>query len=187
MKHIIIGIFLTVFCFSCKEKVAVDYDPDTSYWSVNQFIIDQYNLKVGEPIAITKVVAINGKTDTTYLPIDEIDWAAVFKLFSKADISNPKYYDKYSYSNFDDNFLELSTITYQAKDPKLFVQREDVNYDNFSRKVKSIYIETYEKNWFLSKQQKLSYYVNDKIVIFEHEKGRFSKPKEIMITYIFPY
>ncbi|HTO16845.1 MAG TPA: hypothetical protein VLZ83_13835 [Edaphocola sp.] len=187
MKHLIIIFLLSVLCFSCKEKPKVEYDPDTSYWSVNQFIIDQYNLKVGDPVAITKVVEIDGKTDTTYHPLEEIDWATIFKIFGKADISNPKFYDKYTYNNFDDNFLELSTMTYNAKDPKLFVQREDINYDNISRAIKFIYIETNENSWFFSKQQKLSYYVNDKIIIQETEKAKFSKEKNLMITYILPY
>lgn len=171
---------------SCGAQSRNDYDPDTSYWSINQFIIDQYNLLVGEPIALTKIVTLNEQVDTTYIPLDEVDWATIFKVFGATDISDPKYYNLYNYSHFDDNFLEMSTMSYTAKDPGLYVQRLDINYDNETRKISLIYIETSENNMMHDKQQKLSYYVRDKIIIQESERSKFSKDKELNVVYKFP-
>lgn len=187
-KHLVwcLGLAVAMIMVSCGKKQDTDYDPDTSYWSINQFIIDQYNLKMGEPIALTKVVTLNGKVDTTYIAIDQVDWATVFKVFGATDISHTKYYKLYDYGHFDDNLMEMSTMTYTAKDPDLYVQRLDVNYDNESRKISMVYIETNEDDLMHQKQQKLSYYVGDKIIIQESEKSKFSKDKELTVVYKFP-
>lgn len=188
LKYLVwsLGMLLAVTLFSCGKQQHNDYDPDTSYWSINQFIIDQYNLVVGQPLALTKVVTLNSKVDTSWVAIDDVDWATIFKVFGAADISDPKYYNLYNYSHFDDNSLEMSTMTYTAKDPDLYVQRLDVNYDNESGKISLVYIETNEDNWMHEKQQKLSYYVGKKIIIQESEKSKFSKDKELTVLYQFP-
>lgn len=181
-----LGFLSLIILMACGKDNRNDYDPDTSYWSINQFIIDQYNLLVGEPIALTKVVTLNERTDTTYIALDNVDWATIFKVFGATDISDPKYYNLYNYSHFDDNFLEMSTMSYTAKDPELYVRRLDINYDNETRKISLIYIETSENNMMHDKQQKLSYYVRDKIVIQESERSKFSEDKELTVIYKFP-
>ncbi len=185
-KYFSLVVFSLLLLLSCGEQQNAGYDPDTSYWSINQFIIDQYNLVLGEPIALTKVVTLNGNVDTSYIPIDKVDWATVFKVFGTTDISDSKYYNLYNYSHFDDNSMEMSTMSYAAKDPDLYVQRLDVNYDNETRKISSVYIETNVSNWMHEKQQKLSYYVGDKIIIHETESSKFSKDKDLTVLYKFP-
>lgn len=179
---VFLGLSISI---SCNKETPEEYNPDTSYWSVKQFIMDQYSLRVGTPSGVKKTVTLNGKTDSSYLKFAEVDWATIFKIFGEADISNPKFYGKYKFDNFDDNFIEMSTMTYSALDPKLFVRRLDVNYDNISGEISLVYIETNKKSWFTSKQQKLSYYVGKKIVIQESEQSTFSKPKELVVEFSF--
>jgi hypothetical protein len=79
----------------------------------------------------------------------------------------------------------MSTITYTAKDPNLFVQRLDINYDNISGKIDVVYAETNDDGLLRQKQQKLSYYVGKKVIVQETEKGVFSKEKNLIVTYEF--
>ncbi|SRR5690606_31757593 len=176
--------WLLLLC-SCGSKNNGQQELE-SLWSINEFIIDQHNQKVGEPIVLTKIVTLNGKTDTTYEALDQVDWATVFKIFGATDISHPKYASQYTVSNFDDNFLEMSSLIYTAKDPNLFVQRVDINYDNETMKISSIYISTNKDNWLKQKQQQLIYDVNKKILINENESSRWGKDKELTIEYKFP-
>ncbi|MBL7706131.1 MAG: hypothetical protein JNM21_11360 [Taibaiella sp.] len=178
----IIGMLLLA---ACNPKPDKEYDPDTSYWSMNQFLIDQYNVRKLDPVVIKKTVDLNGKIDSAFIPIADIDWATVYKVFGAADISNPSFYNQYEYKNFDDNFLEMSTMTYTAKDPNLFVQRLDINYDNISGKIDVVYAETNDDGLLRQKQQKLSYYVGKKVIVQETEKGIFSKEKNLTVTYEF--
>lgn len=179
---LLIGLLLLTACSAKQDK---EYDPDTSYWSMNQFLIDQYNIRKLDAIVIKKTINLNGKVDSSFIPIGDIDWATVYKVFGAADISSPSFYNQYEYKNFDDNFLEMSTLSYTAKDPKLFVQREDVNYDNISGKIDMVYVETNDDGLFRQKQQKLSYYVGKKVIVQEVEKGTFSKEKNLTVTYEF--
>ncbi|RQO31260.1 hypothetical protein DBR32_04635 [Taibaiella sp. KBW10] len=182
-----LSAFLLLLLASCKKKTEeAAYDPEKSYFSIKQFIADQYDLKKGQPFVFRKYTTVNGKTDSAFVPYDEVDWNTIFKLFCATDISDNKYFDQYDFNNFDDNTLETSIMTYTAKSPDMFVQKFNVNYDNITGKIGMVYAETADNGRFHSKQQKLAYYVNEKIVIMETEKSLMSDQKEVMITYQFP-
>jgi hypothetical protein len=178
-------VSLIIGIAACTSTPKDDYDPNTSYWSVNQFIIDQYRIRVGDSLAVTKTVYLNGKSDTTYIRFDEVDWTTIFKVFGAADISHPKFYNRYTFDHFEDNFLKNGSLVYTAKDQDLFVQKLNVSYDTYTQGVQFVYIETLKDDWLRSKEQKLSYYVGKKIVIQEEEKSFFGGDKELIVTYEF--
>lgn len=181
------SVVSVLFLASCGKKEEEEaYDPEKSYFSIKQFVADQYELRKGQPYTFTKYTTVNGKTDSALVPYDEVDWNTVFKLFCATDISDNKYFGQYDYNHFDDNTLETSVMTYTAKDPDLFVQKFNVNYDNTTGRIGMVYVETADNGRFHSKEQKLAYYVSDKIVIMETEKSFMSDPKEVVITYKFP-
>lgn len=188
MSYRNILLFGTLCCLAfgaCKKEEEAPFDPEKSYFSVKQFVADQYELHKGQPHMFIKLTTVNGKKDSALVAYDAIDWSAVFKLFCDADISDNKFFERYDFNNFDDNTLQSSVLSYTAKEPDLFVQRFNVNYDNMTGKIHMIYIETADNGRFHSKEQKLSYYVRDKIVIQETEKSFLSDPKEVMVTYKF--
>lgn len=178
-------VFFLVGFVACSSAPKDDYDPNTSYWSVNQFIIDQYRIRVMDSIAVTKTVVLNGKADTTYMRFDEVDWTTVFKVFGATDISHPKFYKAYTFDHFEDNFLKNGSLVYTSKNLEMFVQKLNVSYDTYTQGVQMVYIETLKDDWLRSKQQKLSYYVGKKIVIQEEEKSVFGGDKELIVTYEF--
>ncbi len=184
-KYLLLLCSFASLTFSACKKEEEPYDPDKSYFSVKQFVADQYELYKGQPYMFEKTTIVNGKKDSSLVGYDKVDWNTVFKIFCDADISDNKFFERYDFNQFDDNILEASVLTYTAKEPDLFVKKFTINYDNVSRKISMIYIETADNGRFHAKEQKLSYYVKDKIVIQESEKSFLSDPKEVVITYKF--
>ena len=171
---------------ACKQKKVSENPAENEevprYFSIKQFIEDQFDLKKGQPYTFRKVVAENGRSDTTMEPYDKVDWKYVFATFAASDISQPETFGKYDFTNVDDNTLESSMLIYTAKNPKEFTQKMNVGYDNLNGKIGSIYIETKTKE----KEQKLSYFVNEKIIISEYTAPDGKQVHEKTTTYLFP-
>lgn len=73
----------TVSFISCKKKEppnVANMDGGT-YFSIVQFARDQFTTFWGQPYTLQKVVTLNGKTDSSFVPVMQMDWASVLKPF----------------------------------------------------------------------------------------------------------
>lgn len=183
-------LLLLVFCLfslsACKQKDVAKSEEETEeelrYFSIKQFIEDQFDLKKGQPYTFRKVVVQNGRSDTTLIPYDKVNWKEVFATFAATDISDPETFGDYDFTNVDDNTLESSMLIYTAKNPKDFTQKLNVGYDNLTGKIGSIYIETKTDE----KDQRLTYFVNEKIIISEYTSPEKGVINEKTTMYLFP-
>jgi hypothetical protein len=147
-----------VISSSCKKKIDPYADIKGNYFSINQYALDQWNTFSGEPFMIIKTIRINdGKPDSLLTNSDTLNWAPIFKVFSETDISNRKYLGQYTFTQFDDNQDETHNFYYVANDKDLFTQKLLLSIDQFTNKVKGIYIETIKKDIEGERTQKLYY------------------------------
>jgi hypothetical protein len=187
-KGILLITLLAISFASCKKKDASDEFADIkgSYFSINQYILDQWNTFAGEPIFIIKSVRVNsGKPDSSYTNSDTLSWAPIFKTFAETDISDRKYLGKYNFNQFDDAQDQTHNFFYQARDEDLFTQKLLITIDLYTSKVKGIYIETYKKDFGDEVTQKLYYAPLKTIQIQTDDKPWLGSKKFTIVQYEF--
>ena len=95
MRSILIVFFLSLTVVSaCNKRAEKLAAPDASagtYFSIIQFADDQFRTYWGQPFSLVRVENRNGKTDSTILGANQIDWAGELKPFFNADISDPAF------------------------------------------------------------------------------------------------
>ena len=183
--NIIVLLSILTITFSCREKLKEE-DPDVAtYFSIKQFLDDQWKNREGIPYTLNKISTFNGLSDSSFIGLDSVVWKQIREKFDATDISEPKYLDQYEYSNYEEDALDVTVLHYEAKDKGLFTRKMDVSVDVFNNRVRTIYIETLKKNAIYTKSQKLLYVPDQIIQIQEFEKSIVSPVKEMKVVYIF--
>lgn len=151
--------FAALFLSSCKEKSQLDLLTEVkgNYFSINQYIIDEWTSHAGEPLGFKKTIKENGKVDSSMTNGDLMDWPSITSVFIATDISDRKNLNKYTFSQFEDETDNTHDFMYVANKPDMYVQKLLLTMDVNTMKVRGIYIETYEKSILKEKSQKLFY------------------------------
>lgn len=182
-------VLLSLLYTSCKKKDEIPdefKDEKGTYFSINQYILDQWNTFEGEPIFIVKTVRVNGgKVDSSFTNSDTLDWAKIFKTFSETDISDRKFLGKYNFNQFDDNQDMTHNFFYQAKDDEEFTQKLLITIDQYTNRVKGIYIETFKKDFGDETTQKLYYAPLKSIQLQTDDKPWLGTKKHTVVQYDF--
>lgn len=171
--------------FSCNTKKENDSEEKEGYFSVSQFLDDQWKNREGIPYLLLKVTNFNGIIDSSYVGLDSIIWKEIRQPFDAADISDPEWIGRYHFSHYDEDVLNLAMFSYEAASDKLWVQKTDIGYDQTNNRIKTIYIETQKKNFVNLEKQKLLYIPDETIQIQTYQKTLISKAKDLKITYYF--
>ncbi|MES2702395.1 MAG: hypothetical protein V4649_07140 [Bacteroidota bacterium] len=185
---IAVAVF-TLLSGACKKKQVKD--PYTSlegnYFSVRQFVLDEWNTFSGEPFVLVKTIKIGDKTDSCYTNSDTLDWSRLFKVFFATEISDRKYLGKYNFTQFEDNDDFTHNFFYEAKEDvdDLFTRKLLITIDAYSKMVKGIYIETEKKTLLSTTIQKLYYRPMKTIQIQTTEKALFGDKKHTVEQYDF--
>ena len=156
-----------------------------TYFSIRQFAKDQMNSFWQQPFLFEKRKTINGKTDTILLAGLNLDWGNILQTFFDADISDTKNIGKYEFTVINDDATVSKIYDYEAKDPKLFTQKTQIIFDPFTDRIKAVYIETHQEDFWKKKNQKLFYVPLKVIQIQQFESPRFGKDKNTRTEYHF--
>lgn len=170
---------------SCKETTSLDLLTENkgSYFSTKQYIIDEWQTHAGEPLVFTKMVRENGKRDSSVVNVEHMNWPEVLKPFIDADISDKKFLNKYTFTQFDDGLDNTKNFMYQANKEELFVQKLLITMDLTTNKVRGLYIETFRKVLWGSTTQKLYYTPARTIQIQEYKKPLLGSKQEKITQY----
>ncbi len=171
---------------SATPPVKVE-DSSATYFSISDFFDDQWRSRRESPYTLLKVTESNGKRDSAFVSLDSLVWSSMCAPYNAADISDKKYLGWYKYDMFNDETTETLHLHYEAMADDLFTRKMDVSADMFSRKIKSIYIETRrdEKGHVLS--QKLQYMPDRLFQIQTFEKSEGTAAKDTKVQYWFEY
>ena len=159
----------------------------SGYFSINEFILDQHKMLLGQPLILRQVTTLNGKTDSNFTDIAVTDWSPIYTMFAATDISDGKYAGQYSFSDFDDATLGVRANTYEAIDPKLFTRRLQFVTDPETNRIQSVYIETADETAARRRWQKLYYAPHQLLQIEEHESPLLGKARNLRVEYRFEY
>lgn len=183
-----IGVLIIAFS-GCKKKETV---PDEfknekgHYFSISQFALDEWNTFAGEPFVIVKSVRVNdNKPDSSFTNSDTINWAPIIHTFMETDISDRKYLGKYKFTQFEDNNDGTHNFFYETSDEDLLTQKLLITIDQFTHKVRGIYIETLKNTAWSETIQKLYYSPLKTIQIITDERPRVGKKKLTVVQYDF--
>ena len=174
---------------SCKPKpklVAKQEDGSKgTYFSINQFVKDQWNTYLGQPYSIVKVTTRNGKADSVMMNAYNLDWGDIFKRFFETDISDPKYLGHYEFNMFLDQTSDTRNFYYEAKDDTLFTRKLQITASQENNKIKAIYIETERRGKMKDMIQKLYYAPLSVIQIQEFDALATGDKNQVRIEYFF--
>ena len=154
-----------------------------TYFSIKQYILDEWESHMGETLAFTKTIRQNGKTDTSYTNVELMNWPEILEPFIASDISDKKFLGKYTFSQFDDEMDNTHNLMYMANGDEMFVQKLLITLDATTIKVRGIYIETHKKVLWSTTTKKLFYSPVRTIQIQEYSKPLLGSKKEIITQY----
>lgn len=183
MKYTL-SIFLLVVLTACQKTENIPVN-NGEYFSIVDYAYDQWKMNKDQPYGIEKISYVNGKTDTTYTNVENVDWGVVFRIFNETDISNPKFLDRYNFSEFPDTATNTMNYYYEANDPKLFTRKLHIMTHPATGRITSVYIETLKNNSWGSRTQRLFYIPVKSIVIQEFEATATGDKKDIRVEYRF--
>ncbi len=186
------GMLLT---FSCKEKQKSTSTPTESpamaeeepYFSISQYFDDQWQTRKDNPYTLLRIVNLNGRTDSSFVPLDSVLWQNLRAYFDAGDISQDKFKGQYKYNIFEDESTQSLNLIYEAKEPDLFTTKMLIGADMYSKLVRSVYMETKKEKKNYLQTQKLSYIPDRVFQIQEFEHSLAAPDKKLFIEYRFSY
>jgi hypothetical protein len=198
---LILSIALCLTLFACKEKqksatteqkaapiVPLKVEDTThTYFSIKDYLDQQWNLKKDDPYTLLKIVIANGKRDSTFVAFDSANWYAILHPFYIADISNKKYLGWYHFDSFENEDMEEVHIHYEAIAPDTIMRKMDVAANKYSGMVNLVYMETRYKANDVITTRKMTYKHDDFIQVIESEKKEGKPAVERIIEHRFKY
>lgn len=187
--RLILAIWLFVVFASCKggaDTPTVAEEQET-YFSIKQFLDDQWKNREGVPYTLLRVASFNGVSDSAFVPLDSTLWHSLRSRFDETDISDPRFFGRYTFNTFEEEALDLINLYYEAIDPELFTRKLNIGIDYFTGRVRSVYVETSKKNAVYEKKGKLLYVPDRLIQVQEYEKSVVSPRKQLNVAYYFEY
>ena len=185
-------IILMAACAACgtkkverKPPVPADDNPLT-YFSMYDFVKDQWEIHRGQPYVLTKFVTKDGKTDSSMVSVFDMDLGSIMQEFIKTDIGDKKFIGKYDFSVVDDASSFTRSYYYEANEPDLYTRTLQITTDPTNGKIKSVFVKASDNKGSPRKSVKLYYSLRKVIQIQELIKPRFGAAKEVKTEYRFP-
>jgi len=184
----IVGVFC---CLSCNPEPQTapssqeNPGEEMGYFSINQYIEDQWAIYKGQAFPITQYTYLNGQEDSSYTHALDLPWGDILRPFIESDISDPQWVGQYAFSSFYDDITQTQSYYYEAEDPELFTRRLQIMVDPFSQKIQSLFIETHKNSFWTSRNRKLLYIPLQLIRIQDREDHFVGPSKDFRVEYRF--
>jgi len=189
LRMVVLPVMALLLFASCKPKpkpvAASNLAEKGTYFSIKQYVKDQWNTYLGQPFGIIKVTTQNGKVDSALQNAYTVDWGYIFDKFLPTDIGKPEYLGHYRFDMFLDESTDTRNFYYEAIDDTLFTRKLQISAMQENNKIRSIYIETEHKTGTKDIIQKL-YYAPLKVIQIQEFDARATGDKsESRVEYFF--
>ncbi len=132
-----------------------------------------------QQIGITKVVRVNGKTDS--LPVkDSAGLQALFRPLMDADVNKPSLLDAYQIDTIADQFHGDTTFIYHTKGKQTWPAQLILDVDKEGR-IKTAQVSSYTKNLVYEYRQEVLYERNKQLRVSTYQKIIFLKPESLEV------
>jgi hypothetical protein len=156
MFRSILMSLLFIVVFSCANNGEVNNQPSSTFFSMIDFMEAEKKWMVNDKISLTKILSLNGETDTLY--IVQPNFTSEFDVFIKSDINRTSLSDKYSVDSLV-SLGKLYKIIYIAKDEKVNTRKLSIQFDS-RNKVERIDIRLFNGSPITKNVQHLIYRPN---------------------------
>jgi len=193
VKLIFALLFTSIFFLACKSTTTdnnaavAGSDSTETYFSIRQFLNNQWTLLKVEPIVFLKIVEEDGKIDSTYVPLDSALFESISAPFIAGDISNPEFVGKYKYSASEDRSMDMIFLQYDALDETLICRNLLISASAESGRIATVYMETQHSSFWSTTIHKMTFTKTDAIVIREFSKSFMMSPDEKITSYLQRY
>lgn len=182
-------MFMGLLFSACKKnkvnQKAIAAANGETYFSIRQFAKDQFNTYWEQPFSFQRITKSNEKADTALITTEQMNWEEILAPFFAADIGKTDLVGQYDFTIINEDATVSKIYHYQAKNPELHTQQFQVVTDPFNDRIKSIYIETKEKNWWKETTEKLYYAPLKVIQIQSFESYLVGKSEQKLLEYRF--
>jgi hypothetical protein len=190
LKHPLLIILLATLyaCGSKGKKEAAALPPadpnELMYFSMTDFVKDQWEIFKLQPYTFFKFVTKDGKTDSSMVSAYEMDLGEIMLAFVRTDIGRKEFLNKYNFSVVDEGASFTRTYYYEALEDDLYTRTLQVTTDPTNNRIKAVFVEAVDTKSSPRKSVKL-YYAPHK-VIQETTKSTMGSAKEVKTEYRFP-
>lgn len=186
-RSLIIVLCCSLFLISCKKEEVPGpaVSGQGGYFSIKDFIKDQWKTYHGQPLVIMQYTTLNGHTDSVELSSLKMRWSKLIHIFYQTDISDPKFLNQYDFETFDEGLTQTRNFIYTARTPELYTQKLQIAADLVTHKIRTIYIETNKQSFWSSRSQKLLYSPMHSLLIHETNDPLIGSTKDLNIEYKF--
>ncbi|MBS1585933.1 MAG: hypothetical protein JSS82_10370 [Bacteroidetes bacterium] len=161
LRTVVLPLTAVLLFATCKPRPkpapAINAGEKGTYFSIKQYIKDQWNTYLGQPFGIIKVTTRQGKADSLLKNAYNLEWGDILNKFCATDIGNPEYLGHYRFDMFLDESTDTRNFYYEAIDDTLFTRKLQISAMQENNKIRSIYIETERKTGTKDIVQKLYY------------------------------
>ncbi|RPD40188.1 hypothetical protein [Chitinophaga barathri] len=182
MRPVVWIIFLctliTAGCSPQPDKPA-SLQKDMSYRALGNYCWEEIARMKAQQIGITKVVRVNGKTDS--LPVkDSAGLQALFRPLMDADVNKPSLLDAYQIDTIADQFHGDTTFIYHTKGKQTWPAQLILDVDKEGR-IKTAQVSSYTKNLVYEYRQEVLYERNKQLRVSTYQKIIFLKPESLEV------
>ena len=188
--YIAFALLLMVAFPSCKEETTEErmMRMGIGYFSINQYLYDQYKNYDGHPITILKTIKEKDKEDTVYSNSEKFDWKEVLDVLTETDISDKDMLGHYKYRQYMDDAAKTVSFYYDAEDDYLVTRQLLIVADEFTYHIKSIYMETFDHSMIFGDKKQFIFYVPLKYLQIQENKAPvFGAKSRRVISYYFSH
>jgi hypothetical protein len=182
-------ILLAACLGSCKAKKADQAreadkarEGEPTYFSMRQFVRDQWETYKDQPYTFVKYVFKDGKVDSSYVQAPQLEIGYIMEAFVKTDIGQAKFLDKYDFSVIDEGVSITRTYYYEAKEPDLYTRKLHITTDPTNNKIQSIFVDAIDEDGLAVKL----YYAPQRLIRIQEQKKKAGKLEEVKTEYRFP-
>ena len=184
------ALLLTVVLPACKEETPEErmMRMGIGYFSINQYLYDQFKNYDGRPITILKTIKLKDKEDTVYTNSEKFDWTEVLDVLKETDISDKDLLGHYKYRQYVDDATKTINFYYDAQDDYLLTRQLLIVADEFTYHIRSIYIETIEHSMVFGDKKQFIFYVPLKHLQIQETKAPvFGQKSRKVASYYFSH
>ena len=188
MTHSIKYVFFVLICFqilSCNKEEKYDGDSMINYPDLEMIFKENLEPYQKAPYTFKLITIENGKKDSSFLKADEVDWKELKAPFLKANLYQKKLDKHYDINVFTDTLYGKMTMLLTSIDPTAITSKMSITAKSGTNKIMTVYAETHDAGFLVSKEYKLLYVVGKTLQVQEDKKYPFMDVKKSIKTLSF--
>jgi len=184
IKNAILFVFF-ILSIACNKEEKYDGDSMINYPDMELILKENLEPYQKTPYTFKLMTIENGKKDSVFLKASEVAWKELKAPFLKANLYQKKLDKHYDINVFTDTLYGKMTMLLTSIDPKAITSKLSITAKSGTNNIMTIYAETHDAGFFITKEYKLLYVVGKTLQVQEAKKYPFMDVKKTIKTLSF--